>query len=169
HVVDVYPWSLGERQSQTLRRLYIQGAREDEKQKSGGAAAGAGNAAGAANPVAGEALVKLSQLFQAKQYSELLQYCNSLPENIQHERMVMFFRLHAATRSKDPSAVQLLDEYRKRFPNEASGDLVSIDPLLQAGKYEEAMNAIDRLDKIVGGDPYLDTVRAATMSKAGKM
>jgi hypothetical protein len=34
-----------------------------------------------------------------------------------------------------------------------------LDALLLEKKYDEALAAVDRIDKLVGGDPYLDTYR----------
>ena len=59
----------------------------------------------------------------------------------------------------------------QRFSDMHSGgtnvELVRLDPLVLQGKHREAVAVLDRLGRRVGGDPYLDTMRATMWLEAG--
>ncbi|MCF2873869.1 MULTISPECIES: tetratricopeptide repeat protein [unclassified Tenacibaculum] len=52
-----------------------------------------------------------------------------------------------------------IETYEKQFPNDVSLYLVSIDGYILGKKYDEALKAVDNLDKAIGGDSFLNFIR----------
>ena len=60
----------------------------------------------------------------------------------------------------DPSVyVYVLADVRKRFEKEAWADFLSLDYFLNRGEFPNALVCLDRIDFLVGGDPYLESFR----------
>jgi tetratricopeptide (TPR) repeat protein len=61
-----------------------------------------------------------------------------------------------------------LETFRQLYPNDPAIDFISIDYFLLKKRYDEVHKSIDRLDKAVGGDPYLNVLRGSTSMEAGQ-
>jgi len=94
---------------------------------------------------------------------------NRLPENVRKEKSVMLANVMASSQIDDTTYGRALDEFRAAFPRDAGVDLMSIDAYILKERYDDALGAIDRLDASVGGDPYLDVLRANVHIKAGSL
>jgi hypothetical protein len=66
-------------------------------------------------------------------------------------------------KSFDRSVDGLSQVYRKTCPGDATIDVYLIDHYTRMGRFESAQNSIDAVDKWIGGDPYLDTLRAGLL------
>lgn len=53
-----------------------------------------------------------------------------------------------------------LEMYRQRYPNGAEIDLLTIDVMALKNDWDGMLDAVDRVDQKLGGDPYLDLFRA---------
>ena len=51
-------------------------------------------------------------------------------------------------------------ECERFHPNDACIDMLSIDSFVSKKEYDKAFECIERLDNSVGGDPYLNVMRA---------
>lgn len=101
---------------------------------------------------------------------------NFLSPELQTDRFVLIFCLQASIQALPPDAAtyagsefaKSLDRsvsafekrYRENFPGDKSVDLILLDRHIRTGHYDDALASVDALDKWVGGDPYLDTIRA---------
>lgn len=61
-----------------------------------------------------------------------------------------------------------LETYAATFPDAASSYLMMLDLFYLQKQYDKALVAIDKLDKIVGGDPLLDFFRGNAYALMGK-
>ncbi len=61
----------------------------------------------------------------------------------------------------------MIEEFRKTYPNDRCIDLISIDGYFLHKDYDAAMKCVDRVDESLGGDPYLDTLRANVCEMRG--
>jgi tetratricopeptide (TPR) repeat protein len=55
---------------------------------------------------------------------------------------------------------QAIQDFRKFFPDDPALDLVTVDSYDMQKQYGKARAAVDRVDRAVGGDPYLNLLRA---------
>ncbi len=58
-------------------------------------------------------------------------------------------------------------EVSRRNPDHPAADLVVLDDLIMREKWDDALDAVSRIGKVVGDDPYLDTLRAYFLCERG--
>ncbi len=111
-------------------------------------------------------------LFQKKQYREILQSWSSLPSKLRDDKAINLIRVKSAAALMKEDELryrEIIEEFQKKFPNDPSLLLVALDGLFLAKRFAEFREGLDRLDQIVGGDPYLDVMRANALREEGKL
>ena len=91
-----------------------------------------------------------------------------LPAEMKDSRLIHLRDVMLAANLSDDEYAKAIAAYEKRFPNDTSLDMVSIDGFVLRKEWEKAEAAIDRLDARVGGDPYLEVLRGSFDIEAGK-
>jgi len=90
----------------------------------------------------------------------ILRAYNGMKGPLKQEKPSRMLAMTAAMGKGDDNLYeQLLEDYIKAFPKDPSIALVSMDYYILQGKYDTALGMIDKLDKRVDGDPYLDILR----------
>ncbi|MGL6096814.1 MAG: hypothetical protein ACRC7O_13590, partial [Fimbriiglobus sp.] len=115
-------------------------------------------------------LKAIHKLVRDIQPAEALDAWDDLPVRLQHQKVFQLVRLRAGAllAGDDPDRYRkALDAYLERFPNDPSAAIVCIDGLFLAGKYEAARKQLALLEKAVGGDPYVDVMRAGSFLLEG--
>lgn len=161
-VVDLYNMITGELISQTLRRLLLPIVAEAKKGR-------------VARLVKGEAdfvkhiddIQRLSAATYSNQPEEALRIYDSLPESLRNEKVLMLQRMINAARIDDELYRKAIAEYEALFPDDPSGLLIRIDGLFLSGEYDKLLENLEKLDKEIGGDPYLDLYRGNTYVAKG--
>lgn len=115
-----------------------------------------------------EKILELSELSAAGRNREVLEAFDKLPDPYKKNKTMMLLRLKAAQGLDEKSYSEAIDRYREAFPGDASVDVHSIDGFYLMKQYDKAFAAIDRLDTFVGGDPYLNVIRAGMYTETGK-
>jgi tetratricopeptide (TPR) repeat protein len=154
----------GEMLSTGLKRWYVQAAK-------------VGNAKNPAEAKANsdflkeqEGVARLGDLGMAAKWPEWLELYRKLPRAIQTEKSVLLVRLRATRELGDEEGYNTaLEEFRKLFPQDACIDFLSIDYYLTKGQHQESLACVDRVDRFLGGDPYLDVIRAHLLADAGDL
>lgn len=85
---------------------------------------------------------------------------DSLPPSLKKEHNIAINHLLTVQEVDETLYAKALDEFEANYPNDPALLLLSIDTLLTRKRYDDCIKAIDRLDKKVGGDPYLEWLRA---------
>ncbi|NQT36710.1 MAG: hypothetical protein HQ581_04425 [Planctomycetes bacterium] len=109
--------------------------------------------------------LELSAAVKDGRGEEALDIYNALPESLRQDKNNLILRLQAASAVDEPTYAAAIEAFRRYHPNDPCLDLVLIDDHLMKGKYDEALASIDRLDKAVGSDPYLNVMRAGAYSE----
>lgn len=165
--IDAYAFASGERMSQTFRRNFLP------------------QLADAADTPIGELLTtpdpllihvgpfsEFSKSVQTENYVEALGMYHSLPQEIQENQSVLLMYLAAAGKlmaagEANPEIENAyregVEKFQKRFEEDPAFLLMGIDYHFYKQDFEGASKAIDKLDKAVGGDPYLDFYRASAL------
>ena len=161
-IVDMYYYTTGETVSQTVNRLYILPAIEGHKSL-------------------------LDRLFGPKsdfirtypQWSEMVRNAaegqnqkaldayKTLPASVQKEKLILLTELQAAIHSDPEAYRQGLELWRSTYPNDPATDLLSMPVLADKKQFQEALACAERLNTVIGGDAYLDSVRAQFNLKLG--
>jgi tetratricopeptide (TPR) repeat protein len=155
-VVDMHVYMSGELLSETFRRAYIQAA----AQANGGLV---DRLTGADQKFVKyfEKLGDMAEAGRNGKYAEVLNIYKSLPPDIKMEKSLLIVRLGAAQNvGDDKEYSQSIEDFRTAHPNDACIDILSIDYYLLKKQYREALDCIDRVDRALEGDPFLETFRA---------
>jgi hypothetical protein len=91
-----------------------------------------------------------------------------LPDSMKRRRLMLNLRLRAAQSLGDAEWLRAIDDFLKYYPSEPTRDVILLDAFILRKQYEQVLAAIDRLDKLVGGDPFLKVRRADLLLGLGK-
>ena len=72
----------------------------------------------------------------------------------------MLIAIFASSKISEEKYIAAIDRFRAAHPDEACIDLIAIDSYVVKKDYQSALQAVEQLDKAVGGDPYLRMMRA---------
>jgi tetratricopeptide (TPR) repeat protein len=153
--VDVYTLGSGELLTATMRRLILENqAALDPKKRP--RLEGRDAEFIKALPVRNEMLAAIAK----RDYASAIKRFEKLPESIQLEKSTLLPYLMAAAAADSNKLKSGIERFRAKYPNDPSVDMVSLNWYLLEKKYAEYQKAVDRIDQSVGGDPYLEIVRA---------
>lgn len=93
---------------------------------------------------------------------------DAFPESLRKNRMIQSIRVLAAARASDEAIVKASDDYARLFPGDACRDIVCLDALIIRKDFVRAQDSVDRIDKAVGGDGFLDLIRGRLHLLRGK-
>jgi tetratricopeptide (TPR) repeat protein len=116
-------------------------------------------------------LTSMSQAIQAGDFAKAVAEYGKFPKKWQEEKRVLVLYMQATAglgAGGEPNYLAAMERFRKLYPNDACVDFISIDYFFLKKQYDDARKAVDHLDKVVGGDPYLDVVRGNCWMEAGR-
>ena len=160
---DMYIYLSGEMISQTFRRVVLPILAE---QKRGIAA----RLSGAERVFTTHAmtLVEINKDIAAGRHREAMEKYRALPREVQTNKVYQLVAVQAAQGASDDEYLAVLEQFREHYPDDPTTELVMVDYYVLKKKTAEAVRAIDRLDKAVGGDPHLWGLKAAVLTEAGR-
>jgi len=167
--IDMFVFLSGEPLSQSMRRMFLPFAAEQNK--------------GLIDKLGGresdhiknlDKFQEISSAIQRQDYATALRVYKTLPASLKKDKSVMIIRLHVsgelARVTYDMSEYdQAIKELHIQFAEDPSLDLLSANAYLATKQYDKALVAIDRLDKSLGGDPFLDAMRGSIWINQGKL
>lgn len=161
-VVDFYVYLTGERFSESMRRSYVQSLAD----RPGVVARllGKENEYAKSLPL----ISRMADLVKAGESTEALRVYRKLPDVVRKGKTALLLRLQAAQGADEKEYLDSIDDYRNEFPNDPGLDLVTFDGFLLRKQFAETLACLDRLDRSVGGDPYLQVLRGFVHQQEGK-
>jgi tetratricopeptide (TPR) repeat protein len=162
--VDIYVYSSGEWFSQLIRRGFLPFA----------------SGAGGRSPDGiedGESLylenlqniLKMTELYRAGNYKDALATFDGLPGKLKRNRNILMQRFAIAVGAGGAEYDTAMHDLKTAFPDDPSLGLVLIDYHFNRGEYDQSLELIARLNEAVGGDPYLNFLRASVLFAAGRL
>ena len=115
----------------------------------------------------GPGLLAVYALFRAGRADDALARWEELPALARRQKTMLLLRVRIAAEAGGSPYESALAAFLEAFPDDPAADLLSIDRLLLEGDYAGALAHVERLDSKVGGDPYLDVLRADLHLLAG--
>jgi hypothetical protein len=103
---------------------------------------------------------KMSQDLEAGQAATALADYHRLSKSFQHRKYVQLERLTAALKSDEPEYLEAAQFFSQQYPNDPALVFISIEHDWLHKNYDALLADLDKLDSLVGGDPYLDELRA---------
>ena len=95
---------------------------------------------------------------------------DALPQSIKGEKVPLLARLMAAQSLDDDAEYRkAMDDFRRYFPEDPCLDLINIDHYFLTKQFDKELAAIDHIETVVGGDPYLNVLRANVYFAQGKI
>jgi tetratricopeptide (TPR) repeat protein len=161
---DIYIYLSGEQLTQTFRRLLL-GFLADRNR---GAVAQLSKDEQLLTKHMND-LTTMAQMARSGQHREALATFRRLPAGLQKNKIFQIIAIQAAQGTGDDADyLAELERFRRDYPTDPAADIISIDYYLLKKQYDEAFKAVDRLDKALGGDPYMDVLRAGGFVEAGR-
>lgn len=141
---DIEVYTIGERQSQMMRRVAILGI---SKSDPGG---------------------EMVKAMNSGRYADALAAYYRLPMNLQREKSYLLNRLRAAMQVSVQEITAAIDAFHVAHPDDSAADLNFLYSLILQDEFVAARQSLDRIEKSVGGDPFLDVLRARFFVKESK-
>jgi hypothetical protein len=109
----------------------------------------------------------MNDLVAAQRFKEVLPLFDLLPLRLQRDKNVMLTRLVAAQAVGGDPYKAAIDDFRTYFPDDPCIERFSITYYVEQRDFVNALAKVDVIEKAVGGDPYLDVVRASIQLESG--
>lgn len=112
---------------------------------------------------------EIGQHMLARNFDEALRIHDSLPEDVRRDKSLRLTELNllASTEGGD-RYLRAMEAYRESYPSDPSLAIMLLDYHALRGNYDQTMVTIDQIEASVGGDTYLDLVRAAACATVGR-
>jgi hypothetical protein len=108
----------------------------------------------------------MNRLVQTGDYKQVLTLYDQLPTGLQQDKNVLLIRLKAAQNVGLKEYSEAIENLRAFHPNDLCADLFSIAYFQQEKQPQKALDIVSRLEKALGGDPYLYVLRSAIYLEA---
>ncbi|MDJ1473028.1 tetratricopeptide repeat protein [Xanthocytophaga flava] len=153
-LTDLFVFLSGEYLSETLKGTFINLLSQQKQQK-------------IIEPELDEQLGNIQKLKQAidrHDYEEALQFYNSLSIKTQKSKTFMSYKLLITSNISYEMHQKAIAEYEKLFPDDPSHYLMDIEKYLLQGDAKNILWSVDKLDRTIGGDEYLNLYRGLVYS-----
>jgi len=162
-IKDVYMFLAGETLSAAMRRMYIAASAEANH--------------GLLDMLKGSEreflehgskIKEMGDLHRAGEYAKALEVYARMPPSMRKNKSMMILRVGASYRlNSDEQYLKAIEDFEAEFPGDPALDMISIDGNFLRKDYDGAIRSIDRLEKRVGGDPYLRLLRGSVLLEKG--
>lgn len=150
---DVFRYGVGERFSDVLRRLYVLGGGDFDL-------LGLEAAQESESSRARSSVLNLLEAQREGRFQDVVEGYSRLPEPLRKERVVLAVRRQAAAALEDDAYRTAMADIRKFHGDADWTSLLLLDDDVLRRDFDAAQRRLDRLDRSVGGDPYLDVLRS---------
>jgi tetratricopeptide (TPR) repeat protein len=161
-MVDLYIYVLGEWFSRTARRAALPLLADGGKTM-------LAKLSGTENEFV-QNLPKLQQaqtLFRSGAAKQAWDIFGQLPAGLREEKFILVQQYAAAKQLGEEQQLEVLEQMYRLFPRDPCMNLLMVDGWVMKKKFTAALSTLDRLDQAVGGDPYLDVLRAGILLQSG--
>lgn len=147
---DIYLYATGERLSDTFGKLFDSMIETSVRE-------------------AGESMQRVQRLVAAGKHDEALAALKAMPEKLRTSKPLMLMEVQISSNVNDDTKyLAAIEAYGRAFPNDPSLDLVMVDGAYLRKEWAEVHRLVDKLEQRVGGDPYLELLRAEALGESGK-
>jgi len=109
------------------------------------------------------------EVLQSGDADKALGILEALPDEVKVTPFCLLIRLQVAQKADEKVYVRVIEEWEKARPGDPSLDLVSIDGCIMRKDYDGCVRRIEALQKRVGGDGYLQAMKANVYTMAGSI
>jgi tetratricopeptide (TPR) repeat protein len=155
-IYDVFIYLTGEPISETIRRVLLQFAANENR--------------GMFDRLAGREQLMIKHFaevnriilsLQQKDPGTALDTYNRLPEELKEQQFLLLLAMRASQEAFDDAAYQeILERFRRAHPDNPAMNFVSIDYFAMREEYDKALEAVNGLPETIVHDPYVEFLRA---------
>lgn len=161
--VDTRIAATGENLTRTLRRLYISAARSVNRSALERLAGADADAAAAS-----DLIVKMASDVQTGNVHQIVNAFEAAPESVQKDKSLLLMYCQAAMQTEnDATYMRALETFRKHHPDDPAVEFLSLDWLTMKERYDDALKSLDKINKSIGGDGYLESLQAELLYTKG--
>ncbi|MDO4576439.1 MAG: hypothetical protein Q4D98_14630 [Planctomycetia bacterium] len=107
--------------------------------------------------------------YEEGKYQRTLDIYDSLPKELRTTKSLQILRLQAAQKLGDPHVYAfVLADLRNQMAGDACVEFLSLDYFFNHHQFGDALECLDRIDRIVGSDVYLNVFRSMALLQTGK-
>ncbi len=103
---------------------------------------------------------RMQQLAAVGKFKDALVVYRALPRSVQRRKGILILRVLWATNVGDKELKSAIEAFVKAYPNDPAVDMHVIDLYFMKKQFDRVLKALNRVEKRVGGDPYLHYYRA---------
>ncbi len=115
-----------------------------------------------------DSLVLLKQLLQRKDYEGVRQLYEKMGPAFRKSKGFQITYVKACEQISTDLYRTALENFAKSFPNDPNTHLLLLDAYFLAGDYDRTIYEVNKLNELLGGDPYLDFYRGNVLWANGK-
>ncbi len=119
---------------------------------------------GSDDPRAAQLVQQATALDDAGKHADALAALDALPDPVRATRPIQSWRVAIAGRISVEAYQQASDELARRFPDDRPTPIAAMNRAFMRNDFAEALHQLDILDAAIGGDPFLDTIRATILA-----
>ncbi len=126
---------------------------------------------GAADAMAADqrAISKMLGFWNQAQYAQALRYIERLPRVIREQKVMLILRGSCAAKVSTQEFDRSREDYRRIFPEDAGIDVALWDNLYRNERWEEALDALGRIQRLFYDDPWLGGMKAAVLREQARL
>jgi tetratricopeptide (TPR) repeat protein len=102
---------------------------------------------------------RINTLLKQGDYQKASEYYEDIPADLKKQKLFQLIHIRVASKMGDSIYIEALNEYKSNFPHDPNLYLLMLDAYVMEKDYPAAINAVNRLDSIVGKDPFQDYYR----------
>ena len=103
---------------------------------------------------------EINELAQISGYKDAVEAIAALPAELQKDRMVQIMNLNLSYNVGEKTFAKAENQFRKIFDNDKILDFMMLDFAFLAKDKNNVLEKVDKLNRSLGNDPYLHTIKA---------
>jgi tetratricopeptide (TPR) repeat protein len=116
------------------------------------------------------ALLAMGALSRKGDFRGAVDMAEKLPQSVRETRVIYVYYMNACGRANQLDKYQqLVEHYIELFPDAGNGYLLMSDLYRLRHDSKKGLVALNKLDSVVGGDPWLDYYRGTLYGESGKI
>ncbi|WP_339881675.1 hypothetical protein [Polaribacter vadi] len=104
-------------------------------------------------------LIEVKELSAAGKFKEAHKVYKTISSSSKITKAFQLVNIMVTFNLSEDIYYKAIKDYEKRFPNDPSLYLVSLDGLILNKQFDKAIKSIDKLDELLGGDPFLNYIK----------
>ena len=140
-IADIYVYVTGETLSKTIGDLMLTLKPENQQKEF-------------------ESIKKIRELVFNNEHQKAKNIYNKLSPELKSQKTVQIMNVIICAQLDESSYIEAIENYKTNFPGEANLYLILVDRYLLKKDYEKSLECVNKVDSLLGKDPFLDYYRA---------